>query len=155
MKRTPTRRGRGVALLEFMFVLPLFLFLALFAVDMGRVMLAYGALSDSTYVAARSAAQAGSASQFGGDSVRAFYSSLSAVPGIDQPGTAKLTINNGTCSVANKYITMTGSKAFNFVTPGLGTVLATFTRSTSSEAAYNRSWTMSARAVVLCEVVRR
>jgi Flp pilus assembly protein TadG len=145
------QRRRGVALLEFMFVLPLFLFLALFAVDMGRVMLAYGALSDSTYVAARSAAQAGDAKKNGGDSVNAFYDALSAVPGIDTPLSAKLTITNGVCTTTNKYIRMTGSKSFTFVTPGLGTVLSVFTGDNNS---IGGAWSMSAKAVVLCEVVR-
>lgn len=51
--------GRAATLLEFTMVIPIFIFMMLFSVDMGMLMLTSGAVNDAAFSAARAGAQAG------------------------------------------------------------------------------------------------
>jgi Flp pilus assembly protein TadG len=133
-------------LIEFVFILPLFLFLVLFSVDMGRMMVAYGVLSDATYVAARAGAQAGSPAPV----TAAFNQAITATP--VRAGPSRIVSVTGTCRQANpdRFITVTASQDVAFITPGLGQLLAVF----DGQGADTGPWSLTARGSVLCEVVR-
>ena len=53
------RGARGATMMEFVLILPVLLFVTLFTIDMGNVILTNGAMQDAAYAAARSGAQVG------------------------------------------------------------------------------------------------
>jgi hypothetical protein len=56
-----TARRRAATFIEFTLILPIFLFMMLFSIDMGSLMLMSGAMNDTTFSTARAASQVGGA----------------------------------------------------------------------------------------------
>lgn len=148
------RRGRrATVLIEFMMILPLFLFLTLFAVDMGRMILVAGAMNDAAYVSARAGAQRGAAGDpQTGASRTAFERAVSAIPGASSTENTEFRIVQGSCTNENSYIVIEVVQEVDFITPGLGSLLGMVDRSEGSDI--GRSWALHSRGAVLCEVVR-
>lgn len=145
-RRIISRRRRGTALLEFVMILPIFVFMILMSVDLGRMMLNYGAVSDASYIAARAGAQYGTASPAGRPgSKAAFANALAGMPGINE-AEASLRIINGNCGSEVSYIVVEGSYPVKPFTPGLSAMLGVLNGT--------ESFTLKTRAAVLCEVVR-
>jgi Flp pilus assembly protein TadG len=141
-------------LLEFMMIAPLFLFLCLFAIDMGRLIVVSGAMSDSAYVAARSGAQRGDA-LVDDNAERAFRRSLEAVPLLgNATSPAEFSVIQPRCTSANSYIVVEASQEVPLITPGLGQLLGVFQRDAGPEALSDTAWDVRSRGSVLCEIVR-
>jgi Flp pilus assembly protein TadG len=154
-----TRRSkRGTVMLEFALILPFFLFLVFFTVDMGRMTVLSGILSDSAYVAARSGAQRGGANINGDQNViRTFERVQTNIPDLGADDPAQITIVNGTCSSttgANSYIVVDVTKDVDFITPGLGALLNMAGGGDGTGGPELSTWTLSSRGTVLCEIVR-
>jgi Flp pilus assembly protein TadG len=140
-------RRRATVLLEFVMIMPLFMMLTMFSLDMGRIMVISGALNDATYVGARSAAQYG-AVNIGGVNVveRAFRNAVDDIPGID-PTKATVVVtapSSGVCRGTDVYIDARATYNMRLVTPWVDNLLDLF----------GRTWTIRTNATVLCEVVR-
>ena len=136
-------------------IAPLFLFLCLFAIDMGRLIVVSGALNDSAYVAARSGAQRGDA--FVADNAeKAFENAITAVPLLGNSTTpASFSILQGRCTSTNSYIVVEARKEVPLITPGLGPLLGVFQGDGGPGAlAPGRAWDVTSRGSVLCEIVR-
>lgn len=147
------RRGRATVLLEFMMILPLFMFMTLFAVDMGRMILVAGAMNDAAYVSARAGAQRGYAGDpQNGPARNAFNRAVDAIPGTSSGADADFTIVRGTCNTANSYIVVEVTQDVDFITPGLGLLLGIVDR--SERPGLGPTWQLYSRGAVLCEVVR-
>lgn len=148
-RRAPRRRG--AVMLEFVLVLPMFLFLVFFTVDMGRMTVLSGILSDSAYVAARSGAQRGGANIAGDRNVeRTFERDQSNIPNLGADRPAQLRIINGSCTTDSSYIEVEVSKEVEFITPGLG-VLLNLPGGGGDPLA---PWTLRSKGTVLCEIRR-
>ena len=146
-----SRHRRATVLLEFMLILPLFLFLVFFSVDMGRLMVVYGAVGDATYVAARAGAQYGTTNVNGVPVAdEAYQRSLDGMPGVSG-STSKLVVISGECTSKSSYIVTEGQQTVSLITPGLGALLKSFE---GGDSGYGADWVLKARASVLCEVVR-
>ena len=144
------RRGRASVLLEFMMIMPLFLFLVLFSVDMGRLMVVYGAVGDATYVAARAGAQYGTVTVNGENVAQvAFDNALRNVPGLNFTE-SDLQVLRSQCTNASSYIVVQAQQTVPLITPGLGQLLGSFGAGDTVDG----EWVLQTRAAVLCEVVR-
>lgn len=171
-------RGRGrrwrraATMMEFVLILPVLLFVTLFTVDMGNVILTNGAMQDAAYSAARSGAQVGggglvpstgrypcalNVSCTQGVAYDSFKESVQNVPGFSKKvfDGAKMQLQSGSrCtaaggSVPNNHVTVKVTYTQNMVTPGL-TWLMSWTGSNVADG----KWNMSVTAVSRCEVVR-
>lgn len=149
-RQLSSRKRRGTVLLEFVMIFPAFLFLILFAVDMGRVILISGTLTDSAYVAARSGAQRGSAT-LDGNAERAFNRALDAMPGSATTQNVSFTIVAGECNASNSYIVIEAETDVQFITPGLDRLLAI---GGGEGIGSEDGLTLTSRGSVLCEIRR-
>lgn len=139
------RRRRGAVLIEFVLILPLFLFLCMFSIDMGRLVIIAGAVNDATYVAARSGAQRGDA--FEDDNAQiAFERARSSIPGASALEAPELVIVQGRCTSSNSYIVVEAAQEVPLITPGLGRLVGMVNQ--------EPTFTVSSQATVLCEIVR-
>jgi hypothetical protein len=144
-------RRRGTVFLEFAMIMPLFLFLVLFSIDMGRMVLVAGAMNDAAYVSARSGAQLGGAgSPVDGPSRRAFDRAVQSIPGAGADNVDFLIID-GSCTTSQSYITIEASQNVRFITPGLTSLLGMWD---GDGRGATEGWELSARGSVLCEIVR-
>ena len=158
LSRAPHRqdrtRRRGGVLLEFVLILPLFLYLTLMSFDVGRLMVTYGALTDSAYVAARSAAQVGADTKAMAEGVAgpAFDQAISGVPGIS--GAAVKVVDTGFCSSASgkerPYIEVQATSTVRLMSPGMGRLASAL--SSEDAAKQSNGLQMASTAQVLCEV---
>jgi Flp pilus assembly protein TadG len=151
------RRRRATALLEFVLILPLFLFLTLFIIDASRMLFVKGAMSDVSYRTARAGAVVGGAgTATSGPSRTAFDAAVVEVPGADSAERLTLQITRGqTCTVADPYVAIDVSFRLRLLTPGLAQLLDFSTGSTtgSSGALASGQFEMSSSAIARCEVV--
>jgi Flp pilus assembly protein TadG len=151
-------KRRGTVLLEFMLILPFFLFLILFTVDMGRLVLVSGALSDATYVGTRAVAQYGFIGDVAQDQGGAAFNEAIEAYNLfgDSPSdTVTFTIDNTNgCrtggSGATAYVEATGTAAIRFITPGLGALLGAVGGGGSSDGNFE----VTEQAVLRCEITR-
>ena len=142
--------------LEFAMLLPLFLLMTMFAVDMGRLIVVNGAVADATFHAARVGAQTGGACPNNktrcntrGVSALAFYETVDAYPAISREGVPTDGFHvetGGTCSSSglNSHITIRTQYEIDPITPGLYTLAGLV----------SDGWSVSNAAVVRCDVVR-
>lgn len=168
-----SRRPRGATMIEFVLILPVLLFVTLFTIDMGNVILTNGAMQDAAYSAARSGAQVGggalvpSTGTFQctlktscrtGVSYDSFRESVAGVPGYSSKvfTDAKMQLLSGArctsragASVPNNHVTVKVTYTQRMLTPGL-TWLMQWTGSDIDDG----KWQMSVTAVSRCEVVR-
>lgn len=166
--RHTTRTRRAVELLEFTFVFPLILFMAMFIIDMGRLGLTYGALNDAAYTGARAGAAIGLT---GGNRTHtcagptassvvaeAFCESITAIPGVGDPATVSITgipqprTGNCTRDGDNSYVVVSTAADVDLFTPGLEQALV-FTGGTDS--GIEDTFRLTTTATVRCEVVVR
>lgn len=170
-----TRRRRGATLIEFVLILPLLMFVALFAVDMGNVILVNGAMQDATYTAARAGAQVGGASLMpngtypcgtrssgsscsSGASYEAFREAATHVPGYasKQISGARMKVLTGgkcvaqaTTARSDNHVTIAVTYQQKLITPGLAILM-----NWSGADIDDGSWNMEVTASSRCEVVR-
>lgn len=149
LTRSRRHRRRATVLIEFVMVLPMFFYLTLFTLDVGRLAVAHTMLSDATYIGARSAAQYGRVYTTQGNVVQiAFENALRDMPGMD-PAKASSSVTGTTVCRAgagnSPYITVVGTYDMTFSTPGLQAVL---------DAANGGGYLVRTKASVLCEVAR-
>lgn len=144
------RRRRGTVMLEFALLLPLFMFLVLFTVDVGRLTFYMGALNDATYLSARAASQYGSTGPANsGISATAFRRAIEAVPGMANGSERIQIVGTGVCTDATSFIDIDGTYRYRFLTPGLSELARL-----SSQYDTRSGWQISASASVRCEIVR-
>lgn len=154
LKHRPTRTKAG-SLLEFMLILPIFLFLFLLLLDGSRLLLVSGALSDATYRSARAAAVSGGAS-FGDTANVAFDQAISEIPGASTAQQPTLSVVRGSiCSNADPYVEVKADFAVELLTPGLGAMASWITgEPNSSPLLAGGSIRMDKTAVARCEVAQ-
>lgn len=143
------RRRRAAVLIEFVMVIPLFLFLAVLAVDAGRWMLLRSELQDATQQAARAGAQVGGGEVIVGDGQRwseyTFNQALDAY-GFSAAGRTFDVASGATCtsSGSNRYVTVTATyQVSDPLTPGLTSLLEGFNMGPI---------TLRTTSVALCEI---
>lgn len=143
------RRRRAAVLIEFAMVIPLFLFLAVLAVDAGRWMLLRSELQDATQQAARAGAQVGGGDKIVGDGQRwseyTFHQALDAY-GFSAAGRTFRVVSGGICEStgSNRYVTVTATyRITDPLTPGLTSLL---------EGINGESITLRTTSVALCEI---
>jgi Flp pilus assembly protein TadG len=137
-------------MLEFMLVLPVFIFFVFFTIDVGRLVLIRAQLQDATQQAARAGAQVGGNTAV---STAAFGNNLNTAAFIDS-SKALLTVtnncnpNNGDTNNLYK-VRAQSSYTTTLTTPGLGAV---FNVVSKSNASTKGSWTLTAVSSARCEV---
>ena len=168
--RSPGRKA--ATFLEFAFILPIFMFMLMFTLDMGHMMLMSGAMQDATYSAARTGAQAGGASidirantspcpQSGvcsqGSSYRSLQDTMRQIP-----GSGKLIelrdmtiVHGGRCTNdgVNDHVEIRTRYDLHLITPGLTAMLDMFSEGKQA-GVDNSAWTLKSTAVARCEVIR-
>ena len=154
LSRTMTRTRRGVVSLEFAMLLPLFLLMTLFAVDMGRLIVVNGAVADAAFHAARVGAQIGGACpnnpttcDTDGVSRVAFNETVDAYPTIESSEVEYFRVDTGgrcASSGPDRHVTIRTRYKIDPITPGLYTLAGLV----------GDGWSVSNAAVVRCDVVR-
>lgn len=174
--RTLRRRGRAATMMEFVLILPFMLFVSLFTVDMGNVVLVNGAMQDVAYSSARAGAQVGGGSlvvhsgtypcglQASGAGCRtgvsydAFAASVAHVPGYasSQVRSAQMQILSGGKCVArasggraDNHVSVKVTYSQKLLTPGLAILMKW-----SGSDIDGSDWNMSVVASSRCEIVR-
>jgi Flp pilus assembly protein TadG len=153
-----SRRKIGAALLEFAFVLPMFLFMITFAIDMGRMTFISAVLQDSAFTSARAGAQVGGAgSATTGESRKAFDSAVALLPTGQQGRISGFKVATGATCVKeapttstrpdNRYVTIKIKYTVPLITPGLRKLL-------DATAPNEGPWQLGATGIARCEVVR-
>lgn len=123
-----SRRRAGVSTLEFVIVLPLFLLLVTFIVDISRVLMASNAVDMATARAAREAAIVGGGSVNCGSTPcfrSVFDEVVSVTPGageVEKISNVRATTGRR-CSVADSVVTIEATYSIDFLTPGLASVM--------------------------------
>ena len=155
MNRIKSRRRRAVVLLEFVLTLPMFLFLVLFVIDVGRVMMVSNAMQDSTYRAARAGAVYGAAEAGGFSPSRdAFDQAISELPGASAANIENFRVVRGrTCTVTDPYVEIDVEYSIEMITPGLGALLQ-MASSKPSDDPFSGEYEVTSNAIARCEVAR-
>lgn len=164
--RTPavaTRQRGGMAMLEFMFILPALMFFLLLIFDIGRVSLMSGVLHDAANQAARAGAQAGGGcinlatggatgtcteAAAGAVSVRSYVQSLEGKPAVYADRARIEVVSGGVClsSPTSNHVVVNAFYEAPMITPGLNSLIG---------LAAGEPWRLTANAVSRCEIVRR
>lgn len=142
-------------------ILPMFLFMCLFAVDLGQMVLMSGALQDSAFVSARKGAQSGAPGLHrSGNAYRGFEEALVGIPGADidrvtnfeaaatSSGTSGAVSGSPVCTSSTPWVQVRVSYRQPLITPGLGSLIGL------AGGPSNESWVLTQTAVARCEVVR-
>lgn len=152
LTRRSAPRRRGAVMLEFVMILPMFLFLVFFTVDMGRMTMLSGMLSDTAYIAARAGAQHGTREVAGRDVIQEALDRVEGnMPTFGADNPIQLTQANARCSGPQSHVEVEVTKDVDFITPGLSSLLGAFGGGSSVNL---NTWTLRSRATVLCEVSR-
>lgn len=156
-------------MIEFAFILPIFMFLLLFTIDMGQVILMSGAMQDATFSAARAGAQVGGASVdartgttvcgrtgacSSGSTYRTFARAADQIPFAATKSATKLSIRSGgvcTTTGADSHVGIDVTYNVRLLTPGLNSMLGLMNGTNGGKDA---DWAMKATAVARCEIVR-
>lgn len=173
--RPKGRRSRAATMMEFVLILPLMLFVILFTVDMGNVILVNGAMQDTAYSSARAGAQVGGGSLTPdgrypcgvtnsgtscnqGASYTAFRSAVANVPGYTSKQLTDVKMQivtggkctaTGTSARSDNHVTIKVAYKQKLLTPGLSLLM-----DWSGSDIDNGAWNMSVVASSRCEVVR-
>lgn len=151
--RPRQRRSRATALLEFVLLLPMFMFLMLFIFDVSRVLMVSGVAQDAAYRAARAGAVYGGADPDGSrPALAAFNQATRELPGGGSLQNARVEIVRGSecISTAGEYVEIRVHYDIDMVTPGLGRLLNGI-NGLPADGAYH----LSSTAIARCEVARR
>lgn len=157
---------RASLLLEFALILPVIMFIILFTVDIGSMVLIHGAMQDATYSSARSGAQVGGAGLDGatgahvcgkgpcslGSTYNSLTTAMSEIPGgshlVAFEGMSIVDGDRCTANAPDNDVVIKVSYKPKLLTPGLPQLIGLF------QAKSGDQWTMTATAVARCEVVR-
>lgn len=150
-----TRRSRGAQLLEFAITLPIFLFMLLFSLDMGRMVFLSGVVHDAAFTSARAGAQVGAAgTNASGASRTAFYEAVDAIPGSKNEDATFQVVSSNECTSSGRdedtFVEVRVSYKVRFITPGLNSMLGVMSDRDNGDG----SWTLPATGVARCEIVR-
>lgn len=150
-------RRRGAALLEFVLIFPMFLFLIAFILDMSRLMLISGAVQDATYRSARAGATVGGGELPDGRTISqdAFDEALDELPGGDAVQASDVVVVRGdVCQLSDPYVEVHVGFTIELLTPGLGRLLDLSAPGGDSGVDIPGSFTMESSAVARCEVAQ-
>lgn len=153
-KRFTGRAGRRAAtFVEFAIVLPIFVFMMLFTIDMGTVILMSGAMNDSSFSAARAGAQKGGG-ELGGVSEATFNEALKQIPfSATLHETKDFSVVTGkTCTRNDRIVTVKVTYGLNLITPGLDSMLRVMS---NDDTAGIDGFVLTAHGVARCEVYRQ
>ena len=167
------RRRRGSTMVEFALILPSFVFMMLFTIDMGSLVLMKGAMSDATFTSARAGAQLGGANVGvgagrAGISERTFYSAVEQIPMSAnlRDVNAFTVLEGGTCVAAaagglgstgdagaphNSMVRVQATYTMRMITPGLSAMLNMIGGNGNAEA---NGYQVTSTGVARCEVYR-
>lgn len=150
MRAGEVKRRRGSVMIEFALVIPAFLFLIMFSIDMGRAVFYSGVLHDAVQQAARTGAQVGMAgTDRAGPARSAFDRAVDAAPGMSVDRVASFRVVSGT--VCGTYVTIRAEYRMPLVTPGLARLAAM--AGGSRQPGFNEVL-LGATSVARCEVTR-
>lgn len=150
----PARERRGASMVEFALLLPFILFLALFAVDLGRVVVMTGAVNDAAYTAARAGAQSGQPGHDNSGIARdALDRALHDHPLLDPDNFVSFSVTPTVCRATgqDRYVDTQMRYDVNLLTPGLGDLIGV---TVDRQGENDGTWQLTGRATALCEVVR-
>lgn len=155
-------------MLEFALILPIFMFMLIFAIDMGHLVLMSGAMQDATFSAARTGAQVGGAGIDASGSgsvvcangqpckVGSTYNSLkdtaAQIPGAGNLDKLTMKVMKGAVCKdgVNDHVQISSTFQTQLLTPGLGPLLNMM----GGNGENWDTWTLSATAIARCEVIR-
>lgn len=151
-----TRLRRAAELIEFAILLPIFLYMIIFAIDMGNMVMMSGIVHDAAFVGAQAGAQLGGGSQGDSAATSAARGALALVPGVTASRvSATIYDGYGNCNSSGNangtYIELKVTYPAQFITPGLGALMSIISRSGNNE---NGAWSLSAVGVARCEIAR-
>jgi len=118
--------------LEFGILLPLVLFITVFAIDLGRLIWLGAAVQDAAYQSAQTGAQVGGACLPTGNcdqsslARQSYNQAISAIPGAASPSTISWHPTTGqvcTSTGSNSNVTIVAGYPMTFLTPGLDTIM--------------------------------
>jgi Flp pilus assembly protein TadG len=165
------RKRLGTAMLEFALILPIFMFMMVFVLDMGHLVLMSGAIQDATFSAARTGAQLGGGGVDGssggaivctngaacqsGSTWQTLNQTAQQIPGYGSLGELKrMTVVKGARCAAtgsDTHVVVRSEYSTELLTPGLGGLLSLFSGKSNN---LDGDWTLTATAVARCEIVR-
>lgn len=138
-------------MLEFVILLPVFMFFLLFTLDVRSMVMQQAALQDATQQAARTGAQrGGGGAADAGASRQAFNRAVEAIPGMTAQNIVFYGIEGAVCQDANPYVTVRARYRVNTMTPGLSALL----RLATGNGVNADGWEVKATSVARCEVTR-
>lgn len=175
---TSTGRLRGLprraaTMLEFALILPMFMFMMMFTLDMGHLVLMSGAMQDATFSAARTGAQVGGAGIDtratgqgavcpngepckSGSTYRSLMESAAQIPGYNRLGKVESmkVVHGAVClDGANDHVQIKVTYSTDLVTPGLTSLLKMVAADKGPTPNYDH-WTLTATGIARCEVIR-
>lgn len=150
------RRRRGAELIEFALLMPLFLYMIIFSIDMGQMVLLSGVVHDDAFVGARASAELGGGTTGTAAAQKAVKDSLSLVPTVNaSQATVTVPDQYSTCNTSGQpsgtYIQVNVSYPAQFITPGLSSLMSLMNPSSNDSSG---AWTLKATGVARCEIVR-
>lgn len=150
----PLRRGpaaRATALLEFALILPALLFLIIFSIDLGHLILVKGAFQDATYASARAGAQIGApGDRSQGQSLRVFREAAAGIPSVDERRAELILVEPRICT-GDQNVTVRSRYEAELITPGLRPMLSLFS---GRDQGQDGTYPLIQTAVARCEIVR-
>jgi len=157
----PSRRRRAVQFIEFALIMPFFVVLIFFALDIGRMSIAYATMQDLATTTAIAGAQSGGVCLASdgtvdcnnGPGAKALSQSdeiLAALPAGLVSNVAAAYPSGDKCTVdgANSYVTVTLKFDVQMLTPGLSLLAGTLSGHPG------KTLTMTTTALSRCEIVR-
>ena len=158
MNRVRGKRRHATSMLEFVIVLPMFLVLILFIVDMSRLLMVHSAMQEATYRAARAGAVYGGSRTPDGARVsqRAFDKAVGETPGSSSAENVQFLPGSGQvcrASGLDLYVEIGARYRVDLITPGLGGLLNVMSGPDQHNNILDAdSFTMDTFSVARCEV---
>lgn len=136
--------------------MPIFLYMIIFAIDMGQMVMLSGIVHDAAFVGAQAGAQEGGGAQGDQAAVRAARNDLALVPTVNASRVSARIYNgygvcNSTGSARGSYIELRVSYPAQFLTPGLSALMSIMDPRGNNQAG---TWSLSAIGVARCEIAR-
>lgn len=148
-KLRKTRRTRGTAMIEFLFVAPIMLILIAFVVDLGMAVYTKNALANATQASVRVASQRGGV-LLDGRTVAAdqFFSGVAGTPGMDPSRVTSYVAGPNLCRNGASTIEARAEYQYSFITPGLNAILDMI-----SADGVGEGLTLRAASSLRCEII--
>jgi Flp pilus assembly protein TadG len=148
------RRSRGTQLLEFAIALPLFLFILMFSLDLGRLVFTSGLVHDAAFTSARAGAQLGAAGDGSSGASRRAFDEVISNYGWDENDAAFAVETGRTCTKAinsdDNFVTVRADYKMNFLTPGLYEAVGMVSDSLTKDGHFM----IEAVGIARCEITR-